>query len=101
MRLLGVADQIIALAVSSVQARTRSQTLYVLRSPVTWETTLWATNKGMCHKLSINLNSVGPGFLLSTLAAGTLLQYLLWMSVIVRGLSATREDLFRVDTGQG
>ena len=56
----------------------------------------------ICHKLSIALDSVGPGLRFSTPEAGTQLRYLPWMSVIVRGgLSATRKDLSRAGTLKG
>ena len=48
----------------------------------------------ICHKLSIDLDSVGSGLKSLYSRAGTRLRYVPWMSVYVRGLSANMEGAF-------
>ena len=45
----------------------------------------------ICHKLSIDLDSVGSELKSLFSRAGTRLRYVPWMSVYVRGLSANME----------
>ena len=50
-----------------------------------------AANMSICHKFSINLDSVGSDLKSLYSRAGTLLRYLPWMTVYARGLSANME----------
>ena len=53
-----------------------------------------AANMSICHKLSIDLDSVGSELRSLYSRAGTRLRYMPWMSVYVRGLSANMEGSF-------